>query len=178
MRTQVPGVWAAGDCVESWHRVSGRPVVIALGTHANKQGRVAGINIGGGYATFPGVLGTAATKICGLEVARTGLSEREAEDAGFETVAATVTATTRAGYLPDAKEIKVKLVAERRTGRLLGGQLTGGEGTAKRIDVLATAIWAGMDAEDLTGLDLAYAPPFGPVWDPVQTAARRVLAAL
>ena len=100
MRTQVPGVWAAGDCVESVHRLSGQRVVVALGTHANKQGRVVGINLGGGYATFPGVIGTAVTKVCDLEVARTGLSEAEATAAGYCFVTASVDSTTRAGLLP------------------------------------------------------------------------------
>ena len=110
------GVWAAGDCVETVHRVSGQPVHVPLGTHANKQGRVAGINIGGGYATFPGVIGTAVTKVCDLEVARTGLREKEADAAGFEFVTATVESTNRAGYYPGAQPMTVKLIAERAPG--------------------------------------------------------------
>lgn len=178
MRTQVEGVWAAGDCVESWHRVSGQRVVVALGTHANKQGRVAGINIGGGYATFPGVIGTAVTKVCDLEVGRTGLSEQEAEQAGFDFVTASVDSTTRAGYFPGARPIRVKMIAERRSGRLLGAQIVGREGAAKRIDVLATAIWNEMPVVDILSLDLSYAPPFSPVWDPVLIAARKVFDAV
>ncbi|MGH3321111.1 MAG: FAD-dependent oxidoreductase [Streptosporangiaceae bacterium] len=176
MRTSIGGVWAAGDCVESRHLVSGGPVVVPLGTHANKQGRVAGINIGGGYATFPGVVGTAAAKICDVEVARTGLSEAEAEQAGFATAGATIASTTRAGYYPGAVPITVKLVAERRSGRLLGAQIVGEEGAAKRIDVLAVAVWHGMTVEQMIGLDLSYAPPFAPVWDPVLIAARKTAA--
>ncbi|WP_036337904.1 NAD(P)/FAD-dependent oxidoreductase, partial [Modestobacter caceresii] len=103
MRTQVEGVWAAGDCVESRHRLSGQRMVVALGTHANKQGRVAGINIGGGYATFPGVIGTAITKVCDLEVARTGLSSEEALAAGYSFVTASVDSTTKAGYFPGSR---------------------------------------------------------------------------
>ena len=173
MRTPVEGVWAAGDCVESRHRLSGQRVVVALGTHANKQGRVAGINLGGGYATFPGVIGTAVTKICDLEVARTGLSEREAREAGFEFLTAYVDSTTRAGYFPGARPIRVKMTAERRSGRLLGAQIVGREGAAKRIDVLAACIWNAMTVEEVLGLDLSYAPPFAPVWDPVLIAARK-----
>jgi NADPH-dependent 2,4-dienoyl-CoA reductase/sulfur reductase-like enzyme len=173
MRTQVPGVWAAGDCVESVHRLSGQRVVVALGTHANKQGRVAGINIGGGYATFPGVIGTAITKICALEVARTGLSEQEADEAGFEYVSAYVDSTTRAGYYPGAQPIRLKMIAERRSGRLLGAQIVGKDGAAKRIDVLAVTIWNSMTVDDILSLDLSYAPPFSPVWDPVLIAARK-----
>jgi NADPH-dependent 2,4-dienoyl-CoA reductase/sulfur reductase-like enzyme len=173
MRTSVDGVWAAGDCVESVHRLSGQRVVVALGTHANKQGRVAGINLGGGYATFPGVIGTAVTKICDLEVARTGLSEQEARDAGFEFVTAHVDSTTRAGYYPGAQPIRVKMTTERRSGRLLGAQIVGREGAAKRIDVLAACIWNAMTVEEVLSLDLSYAPPFAPVWDPVLIAARK-----
>jgi NADPH-dependent 2,4-dienoyl-CoA reductase/sulfur reductase-like enzyme len=173
MRTGVDGVWAAGDAVETFHLVSGRPVAIALGTHANKQGRVAGINLGGGYATFPGVLGTAVSKICGYQIARTGLTEAEAADAGFATESVVVESTSRAGYFPGATSMKTKLIAERRTGRLLGAQIVGKEGAAKRIDGLAIALWNRMTVEDMSGLDLSYAPPFSPVWDPVLIAARK-----
>ena len=145
---------------------------IALGTVANKQGRVAGINIGGGYAAFPGVVGTAVTKLCATEVARTGLSEREAATYGFSAVAATIESSTRAGYYPGGGWIKVKLVAECQSGRLLGGHIVGLEGAAKRIDVIATVLHARMDVEEMTALDLSYAPPFAPVWDPVLVAAR------
>jgi NADPH-dependent 2,4-dienoyl-CoA reductase/sulfur reductase-like enzyme len=178
MHTPVPHVWAAGDCVESLHRVTGRPVNIALGTHANKQGRTAGTNLGGGDVTFGGVLGTAITRVGDVEVARTGLNEREAAAAGLEYVTATNTASSRAHYFPGSAQVTVKLVAERRTGRLLGGQIVGGEGAGKRIDVVATALWNEMTVEELGGIDLAYAPPFSPVWDPVLLAAGRTAAAV
>lgn len=171
-------VWAAGDCVECVHRVSLAPVHVPLGTHANKQGRVVGINIGGGYATFPGVVGTAATKVCDLEIARTGLTEAEATRAGFRFLTATVESTTRAGYYPGASPMTTKLLAEKRSGRLLGAQIVGYEDAAKRIDVLATAVWQSMTVEQMTGLDLSYAPPFAPVWDPVLIAARKVWEAV
>jgi NADPH-dependent 2,4-dienoyl-CoA reductase/sulfur reductase-like enzyme len=172
------GVWAAGDCVETVHLITEQPVHIPLGTHANKQGRVAGINIGGRYATFPGVIGTAVTKVCELEVARTGLHERDATRAGFEFVTATIESTNRAGYFPGAESMTVKLIAERVTGRLLGGQIVGRTEAAKRIDALAVALWNGMSVEEMTGLDLAYAPPFAPVWDPILIAARKAVDAL
>ncbi len=178
MRTQVEGVWAAGDCVESFHRVTRKPVVVALGTHANKQGRTVGVNIGGGYATFPGVIGTAVTKVCQLEIARTGVSSREATEAGFEYVSVVVDSTTRAGYYPGAAPIKTKLIAEKRSGRLLGAQIIGQEGAAKRIDVLATALWHEMTVDQMLNLDLSYAPPFSPVWDPVLIAARKAWEAV
>jgi NADPH-dependent 2,4-dienoyl-CoA reductase/sulfur reductase-like enzyme len=178
MRTRSERVWAAGDCVESRHLVSGGPAAIPLGTHANKQGRVAGINLGGGYATFPGVAGTAVAKICHWEVARTGLSEREAAAAGFATLSVVVESTTRAGYHPGATKMKTKLIAERRSGRLLGAQIVGEENAAKRIDGLAIALWNRMTVEEMTGLDLGYAPPFAPVWDPVLIAARKAADAV
>ncbi|NEK56425.1 FAD-dependent oxidoreductase [Geodermatophilus sabuli] len=178
MRTHAEGVWAAGDCVESRHRLSGQRVVVALGTHANKQGRVAGINIGGGYATFPGVIGTAITKICDVEAARTGLSEAEAEAAGFSFVTAVVDSTTKAGYFPGAQPIRVKMIAERRNGRLLGAQIVGREASAKRIDALAICIWNEMGVDEILSLDLSYAPPFSPVWDPVLIAARKAFEAV
>jgi NADPH-dependent 2,4-dienoyl-CoA reductase/sulfur reductase-like enzyme len=172
------GVWAAGDCVETMNRVSGRPVYVPLGTHANKQGRVAGINIGGGYATFPGVVGTAVTKVCDLEVGRTGLLESDAAAAGFGFVTATVRSTNRAGYFPGAAGMTVKMIAEKRTGRLLGAQVVGRAEAAKRIDALAVAVWNEMTVEEMTGLDLGYAPPYAPVWDPVLIAARKTAEAM
>jgi NADPH-dependent 2,4-dienoyl-CoA reductase/sulfur reductase-like enzyme len=174
----VPGVWAAGDCVESVHRVSGQPVYVPLGTHANKQGRVAGINIGGGYATFAGVVGTAVTRVCDLEVGRTGLREAEATAAGFEFVSVRVESTNRAGYYPGARPMTVKLIAERRSGRLLGAQIVGWSEAAKRIDVLAVALWNRMTVDEMAGLDLGYAPPYAPVWDPVLVAARKAVDAI
>jgi NADPH-dependent 2,4-dienoyl-CoA reductase/sulfur reductase-like enzyme len=171
--TPVAGVWAAGDCAETTHRVSGRPVSFALGTVANKQGRIAGLNLGGADGRFPGVLGTAVTKVHDLEIARTGLGVREAEAAGLRPYVSSITAGTRAHYYPDGTDMTVLLVVEEDTGRLLGGQIVGGPGAGKRIDTLAAALWNGMLVEDLVQMDLAYAPPFSPVWDPVLTAARR-----
>jgi NADPH-dependent 2,4-dienoyl-CoA reductase/sulfur reductase-like enzyme len=166
------GVFAAGDCAESHHRVLDRPVNIQLGTHANKQGRIAGANATGGDLAFPGVIGTAVSKICHYEVGRTGISEREAADAEIDVVAATIKDRTRAGYYPGAGPIWVKLVAQAGSGRLLGGQIVGVEGAAKRIDVLATAVWAGLAVDELALLDLSYAPPFSGVYDPLLIAAR------
>jgi NADPH-dependent 2,4-dienoyl-CoA reductase/sulfur reductase-like enzyme len=176
MRMRVPGhdgVWAGGDCVEVVHRVSQRRVHVPLGTHANKHGRVIGTNLAGGYATFPGVVGTAVSKVCDLEIARTGLLEVEAEAAGFSAVSVTIESTTRAGYYPGATPISVKMLAERGTGRLLGAQLVGREGSGKRVDVCAVAVWQEMTVGEMMHLDLGYAPPFAPVWDPVLVAARK-----
>jgi NADPH-dependent 2,4-dienoyl-CoA reductase/sulfur reductase-like enzyme len=172
------GVFAAGDCAESWHRLLRRPVNVQLGTHANKQGRIAGANATGADLAFPGVIGTAVSRLCRYEVARTGLSEREAAAAGIEVVAATVKDRTRAGYFPDVGPIWVKLVCEPETGRLLGGQIVGVEGAAKRVDVLATCVWAGLTVAEIELLDLGYAPPYSGVYDPVLVAARAAVKAL
>jgi NADPH-dependent 2,4-dienoyl-CoA reductase/sulfur reductase-like enzyme len=177
-RTSAEGVWAAGDCCQSMHLVSGAPTYEPLGTVANKQARVAGINLSGGYATFPGVVGTAITRLCDLEIACTGLNQAQATAAGFRFEVATIETTTIAGYMPGSGPITVRVLAERGSGRLLGGQILGASGSAKRIDVLATALSARMNVEDILMLDLAYAPPYASVWDPVQAAAREALAAL
>jgi NADPH-dependent 2,4-dienoyl-CoA reductase/sulfur reductase-like enzyme len=171
-------IFAAGDCAESRHRLTDEGVNFQLGTHANKQGRIAGVNATGGDLRFPGVIGTAVSKVCKYEVARTGLTEAEAQDAGLEYGSAVIKASTRAEYFPGAGPIWVKLVAERGSGRLLGGQIVGVEGAAKRIDVVATAVWAGMAVDELALLDLSYAPPYSPVYDPVLVAARATAKAL
>ncbi|MGW7428841.1 FAD-dependent oxidoreductase [Streptomyces sp. NPDC054861] len=171
-------VWAGGDCVEVLDLVSGRERHIALGTHANKHGQVIGANVGGDYATFPGVVGTAVSKVCELEIARTGLREKDARAVGLRYVTVTVESTSRAGYYPGAAPMTVKMLAERRTGRLLGVQIVGREGAGKRVDVAAVALTAGMTVERMTALDLGYAPPFSPVWDPVLVAARKAQAAV
>ncbi|MFI7504508.1 FAD-dependent oxidoreductase [Streptomyces sp. NPDC049687] len=170
------GIWAGGDCVEVLDLVSGQERHIALGTHANKHGQVIGTNVGGGYATFPGVVGTAVSKVCDLEIARTGLREKDARRVGLQYETVTIESTSRAGYYPGASPMTVKMLAERRTGRLLGVQIVGREGAAKRVDIAAVALTAGMTVDRMTALDLGYAPPFSPVWDPVLVAARKAAA--
>ena len=171
-------IWAGGDCVEVLDLVSGRERHIPLGTHANKHGQVIGTNVGGGYATFPGVVGTAVSKVCDLEIARTGLREKEARRAGLRYETVTIESTSRAGYYPNAALMTVKMLAERRTGRLLGVQIVGREGAAKRVDIAAVALTARMTVEEMAALDLGYAPPFSPVWDPILVAARKATAAV
>ncbi|MFJ8691534.1 FAD-dependent oxidoreductase [Streptomyces roseolilacinus] len=171
-------VWAGGDCLEVLDLVSGRERHVPLGTHANKHGQVIGANVAGGYATFPGVVGTAVSKVCSLEIARTGLRERDARAVGLRYVTVTAESTSRAGYYPGAAPMTVKMIAERRTGRLLGTQIVGREGAGKRVDIAAVALTAGMTVEQVAALDLGYAPPFSPVWDPVQVAARKAVAAV
>ncbi|MEY7977988.1 FAD-dependent oxidoreductase [Streptomyces pilosus] len=169
-------IWAGGDCVEVLDLVSGQQRHIPLGTHANKHGQIIGANAGGGYATFPGVVGTAVSKVCDLEIARTGLREKDARRAGLRFESVTIESTSRAGYYPDASPMTVKMLAELRTGRLLGVQIVGREGAGKRVDIAAVALTAGMTVDGMTALDLGYAPPFSPVWDPVLVAARKASA--
>jgi NADPH-dependent 2,4-dienoyl-CoA reductase/sulfur reductase-like enzyme len=131
--------------------------------------------VGGGNAAFPGVVGTAISKICEVGVARTGLQEKEIQQLGLDYVSAKIKSKTRAGYYPEAEDITVKVLAEKGSGRLLGGQIVGRGGAAKRIDVLATALHAGFNVQEMIHLDLSYAPPFSPVWDPVLIAVRQII---
>jgi len=174
METNIPGVFAAGDCAEAFHLVLGRPVYIPLGTTANKQGKVAGENAVGGNAIFKGIVGTAVFKVFELEVARTGISEKQAKEEGIDYVSTVIEHGSRAHYYPGGSKIRVKLIAERRTGRLLGAEMVGRDGVAKRIDVFATALHARMSIDEIAGLDLSYAPPFAPVWDPILIAANDI----
>jgi NADPH-dependent 2,4-dienoyl-CoA reductase/sulfur reductase-like enzyme len=178
MRTTTENVWAGGDCAESFHLVSRRPVNIPLGTVANKHGRVAGSNIGGEHAVFPGLVGTAITRIGSTEVARTGLQEKEIQQTGKQYISAVTNSMTKADYYPGSGPIAVKILAEKDSGRLLGGQIVGKAGAAKRIDVLVAALHAGMTLEEIADLDLSYAPPYSPLWDPVALAARIALKKL
>ncbi len=173
--TDHANIWAAGDCASSFHLVSRRPVYIALGTIANRQGRIAGINIGGGYATFPGLLGTSIAKFMECECSRTGLHERELKQLGWQYVQAQITANTRPRYYPGTSPIHVKILAEKGSGNLLGVQIVGGPGSAKRIDTAAMALNAGLRVDELINVDLSYAPPFSGVWDPIVTAAKQVM---
>jgi len=175
MRTNLAGVFAAGDCAETYHRITGRGTYIPLGTVANRQGRVAGTNVGGGHAEFKGVVGTAITKVFDLYAALTGLPEKEARAFGYAIKCTMIKASSRAHYYPGGEPVHVKLVAEKDSGRLLGGQIVGSEGTGSRIDVLATALQTEMTVEELSRLDLAYVPPMAPVWDPLLVAANVAL---
>lgn len=175
MQTNITDVWAAGDCTETLHLTSKKHIHIALGTVANKTGLVAGSNIAGEKALFPGAVGTAVCKVCKYEISRTGLLEKDLAGLGIEYVTAITQSKTRAGYYPGAKKIKVKLLAEKNSGRLLGGQIIGEEDAAKRIDVIALALTHNLTLQNIIDLDMCYAPPFSPVWDPVQTAARKLI---
>lgn len=173
-QTNFHNVYAAGDCAEAHHLVLDKPCYIPLGTTANKQGRIAGINAVGGRAEFRGVVGTQVVKVFNLEVATTGLSFKQATEAGFMAKEISSNSISRAGYYPGAEKIFTSLIYDERTGRLLGGQMIGRDTVAKRIDVIATALYGKLKIEDLLHLDLSYAPPFAPVWDPIMYTARKV----
>lgn len=177
METNLSGVYAAGDCAEAHHMVTNRPAYIPLGTTANKQGRVAGANAAGGRERFAGVTGTAILSLFGMGFAVTGLSAEQARREGFTAVAARIEGRSRAGYF-DGRPTTVELVADCGTRRLVGGTVIGEDGVAGRINVIAAALQARMRVEDFETLDLAYAPPFAPVWDPLLIAAQQLSKAL
>jgi len=166
MRTSVQDIYAAGDIVETVNLVTGQPTRLPLAGPANKQGRVAGANAAGGNLSFPGVLGTMIIRVCDLTAAKTGLNESEARAAGFDPLVSYTHSPDHAGYYPGAETMMIKIIADRKDGRLLGAQIIGPKGVDKRIDVFATALMARMGIEDLENLDLAYAPPFGSAKDP------------
>ncbi len=171
METSVEGIYAAGDCAETTHLITGKKVWIPLGSTANKQGRVVGINVCGGNATFPGVMGTTIFKAFDFNVAKTGLSMREAEKEGFSPIQAIVRGYDRAHYYPGGKESVLKVIADQKTGRILGAQAIGEGPSDKFIDILAMALHGKMTPQDLANVDLAYAPPYSPVLSPVIVAA-------
>lgn len=177
METNLSGVYAAGDCAECVHLVTGKPVWIPLGTTANKMGRVAGANAAGARERFAGVVGTSIVRICGLGVAFTGVSAAEARANGFDPASAKIVGRDRAGYFR-GRPTTVELVADRRTRRLLGATILGELEVAGRVNVVAAALAARMTADDFAQLDLAYAPPFAPVWDPLLIAVQQLLKQL
>lgn len=178
LRTNVPDIFAAGDCAEATQLVTGKKVYIPLGTTANKQGRIAGENAAGMDHVFEGIVGTAVTKIFDLEVARTGLSPIEAEHEGYTFFVSTIQGRSRSSAYPAGKPMTITYIVEEESGRLLGAQMAGVEGVAHRIDTLATCLYNKMTVEDVARLDLGYAPPFATVWDPILIAANVALTKL
>ena len=171
MQTNDPDIYAGGDCVENTHRVTGVKVLAPMGSTANKHGRVIGTNLTGGSDTFPGVMQTAVVKVFDVNAARTGLSEREAVGAGFDVVTSIAPGFEYASYYPGAKMITVKMVVDKKTRKVLGGQIVGKGEVAKRADVLVTTLSLGGTVEDVANLDLAYSPPFNGAMDVVHNAA-------
>jgi NADPH-dependent 2,4-dienoyl-CoA reductase/sulfur reductase-like enzyme len=174
MGTNIPDVFAAGDCVETWHRILGTSTYLPLGTTAHKQGRVAGENAVGGERLFEGTLGTQVVKVFELAIARTGLRDGEARAAGFDPLTIESEAWDHKNYYPNAQRLRLRVTGDRTTGRLLGAQILGHwqAEVAKRIDVFATALFNRMTVDAINDLDLSYTPPFGSPWDAVQHAAQ------
>lgn len=175
METNVPDIFAAGDCVETHHRLLPTPTYLPLGTTAHKQGRIAGENAVGGSQQFAGTLGTQAVKVFEFVAARTGLLEAEACAAGYDPLTVELTTWDHKVYYPGAHGLMVRVTGDRRTGQLLGAQLLGrwGDEVSKRVDILAAALYAGLRVEQVSELDLSYTPPLSSPWDPVQMAAQR-----
>jgi len=174
MRTNLSDVLAAGDCVETWHRLLEEPTYLPLGTTAHKQGRIAGETAVGGTAAFPGSLGTQVVKVFELAVARTGLRDHDAREAGFDPVTVGSVEFDHKAYYPGAHQLQLRITGDRTNGQLLGAQLLGDQRAqvAKRIDIPATAVFHHMTVEGLSELDLSYTPPFGSPWDAIQMAAQ------
>jgi len=171
-RTSRDEIFAAGDCCESYHRVSSRWAHIPLGDVANKQGRVAGRNIGGHPTTFPGVVGAQSFKVFGLEVAMTGLDEREAQHSGYAPAGTVIWGTPVARSMGGGQRLGLKLIADTTSGKLLGAQAVGQGGAVSRINTLSACIWSGMGLDEIGYMDLAYSPPFGGAWDLIHIAAQ------
>ncbi|MCR4430477.1 MAG: FAD-dependent oxidoreductase [Tepidanaerobacteraceae bacterium] len=178
MRTSAPGVWACGDCVQMYNLLTKKPTYIPLGTTANKQGKIAGENAAGGNATFKGVLGTQVIKVFDVFIASTGLTVESAAESGMEAICSRIVKNDRASYYPGNKNTHIHLILEKGTGKILGAQLMGGESVAQRINVFVAAIAAGFTVYRLNELDLAYAPPVAPVYDPILIAASEGIKAL
>jgi NADPH-dependent 2,4-dienoyl-CoA reductase/sulfur reductase-like enzyme len=175
MQTNVAGIYAAGDCADAYHVVTGQKTWVPLALRANRAGWAVADHLCGKPVSLQGVAGTSVFKVFDLQVARTGLTLQEAEAAGFNPVAVTIKASSRAHAYPGATSIQVHMLGDKTTGRLLGTQMVGYEGVAHRINAPAVALHAGMTVEHFSQSDLAYAPPFGPTWDPMLVAANQLL---
>jgi len=171
MRTNIPDIFAAGDCASARNYITNKDMYLPLGTTANKQGRVAGENAAGGNAMFRGIAGSAITKVFDLFIGKTGLTSEEALREGFDPVEEVIESITRAGYYPGNKPIWIKIVADRKSGRVLGSQIVGGEGVKERVDLIALALLLKAEIKDLASYDACYVPPASPVWEPVNIAA-------
>ena len=178
METNIKDIYACGDCVEDLHLISNTPVWVPLGSNANKEGRCAAMNACGFDDEFPGVLASAVTRCMKLTMSMTGLTETQAQKLGYETVSATVTKYDKVGYMPDANNITLKIIADKKTKRLLGGQGVGAGDADKRINTLATALIAKLTVEEFYNNDLTYSPPFSPTIDPLLNAAQLLLSKL
>ena len=175
MRTNLHHVYAVGDCAESLHLVSKQPVFVPLGDVANKHGRIAGTNIGGEPAEFPGVVGSWCVKVFDLEVGCTGLGDAEALKAGFHPVSVMIKGNSKAEAYPGVGTVHIRLTADKVTGKLLGARVVGNEGAVSRADIVSALLHGGARVDDLAFMDLCYAPPYSPVWDVLHIAAQECL---
>jgi NADH oxidase (H2O2-forming) len=178
METDVKDVYAVGDCAEAPNMITHRPMCAQLGTIAVRQGKVAGANAGGDYSQFTGILASAVTRLFEIEAGNTGLTETSATRNRIEVVTGAITSKTKADYFPGAKPIKIKLVVEKESQRIIGGQVIGGEEVTQRINCLSFAIQLGMTVRELAKADTAYAPPLCETWEPMVLAAEMVLMKL
>ena len=178
LRTKDPEIFAAGDCADSYHLVTNAKTWIPLALRANRAGWAVADNVCGGRVELPGVAGTAVFKVFDMQVARTGLTPDEAQEAGFDPVEVQIRSRSRAGIYPGARPLYVAMVGDRQSGRLLGAQLTGTDQVAHRVNAAAVALLAGMRVDEFSQSDLAYAPPFGPTWDPLLVAANQLIKQL
>ncbi|SER63227.1 FAD-dependent oxidoreductase [Salisediminibacterium halotolerans] len=174
MQTNIDHVYAAGDCATQYHRIKQKDDFVPLGTHANKQGRIAGVNIAGGSKTFHGIVGSSIMQFFDLTIGKTGLSENEAKNLGIDYRAIGFETAPIAHYMPDSRPIFLRMIKEKETDKLLGVQGAGETGVDKRVDVAATALYHGMTTHDMENLDISYAPPYNTAWDPIQQGARRL----
>ena len=178
MQTNFPDIFAAGDCVETINTVTGKSVWIPLGSTANKMGRIAAINITGGYEEFKGITGSMVVKIFDYTASKTGLSEKEAKELGYDYAISILMHRDKSGYMPDAKEITIKMIAEKSSGRILGAQVIGKGDADKRVNIVAAALTANMTVKEFMGIDLTYAPPYSPSIDPILIAAQMLYSKL
>jgi NADPH-dependent 2,4-dienoyl-CoA reductase/sulfur reductase-like enzyme len=178
METNIKDIYAVGDCAESTHIVTQKPALMQFGTVAVRHGKVAGINAAGGYALFTGVLGSSVSRLYKTDIGSTGLTEVAAQKARIETITGTITSKTKADYYPGALPIKVKLIVEKESQRVIGAQIIGGEEVTQRINAISFAMQKQMTARELAKADTAYAPPVCETWEPLVLAAEMVLMKL
>lgn len=178
MRTSVPDIYAAGDVATTYDRVTDSSIYFPLATGSNKGGRIAGFNAAGGNSEYPGITRTEVVKVFSQNVGRTGLDVDDAVMAGFDPVSVSIKSSSRASYYPGSEDLRIKLIGDRKTRKLLGAVILGKEGVAKRIDVVAAALYSGLTVDDMTGIDYSYSPPFAPAWEPLGVAADVLLKKL
>ncbi len=178
MKTSAEDVYAAGDVATTFDRVTGKSIYFPLATGSNRSGRVAGINAAGGSSEYAGITRTEVVKVFSLNIGKTGLDMKDAVENGFDPVSATIKASSRASYYPGSSDLWIKLVGDRKTRKVLGAVIMGEEGVAKRLDVIAAALYSGLTVDDMTGIDYSYSPPFAPAWEPLGVAADVLLKKL